>query len=247
MATDQTKTNSKSKQQVVVLTGAGISAESGLATFRDPNGIWAQYNIDEVATPGAWARNPAKVLDFYNARRRQLFEVQPNAAHYALAALQELFEEVHIITQNVDDLHERAGSKRILHLHGELRKARSSQYPELVYPWDKDIRLGDLCERGAQLRPHIVWFEEEVPLFPHAVELTQQADIFIVVGTSLLVYPAAFLTEYAFGVVPSYYVDPHPRVLPGHENTPHLHIIPKSATEGVPIAIEHLQQHYLKQ
>lgn len=234
----------KVAQRIVVFTGAGVSAESGLSTFRDPEGIWAQYRIEEVATPAAWKRDPQKVLDFYNARRRQLLQVAPNTAHYALAGLEAHFEDVHIITQNVDDLHERAGSTRVLHLHGELRKVRSTRYPELIYPWDDDLHLGDLCERGHQLRPHIVWFDEEVPLLPDAADLTRQADIFIVVGTSLAVYPAASLACYAFEEIPCYYIDPNPQINWEMQHLKNLKIVAKPATEGVPIVVEELKKRF---
>ncbi|MCS7036866.1 MAG: NAD-dependent deacylase [Saprospiraceae bacterium] len=234
--------SAKIARRIVVFTGAGISAESGLSTFRDPEGIWARYRIEEVATPEAWHRNPQLVLDFYNARRRQLLQVMPNAAHYALVGLEEFFEDVHIITQNVDDLHERAGSMRVLHLHGELRKVRSTRYPELVYPWDDDLHLGDCCERGHQLRPHVVWFGEEVPLLPQAAELTRQADAFVVVGTSLAVYPAASLAYYASQEIPCYYVDPNPQTNWEMQRLKNLKILAKPATEGVSIVVEELKR-----
>ncbi|RYY90040.1 MAG: NAD-dependent deacylase, partial [Chitinophagaceae bacterium] len=172
------------KKRLIVLTGAGISAESGLKTFRDADGLWEGYDLNEVATPRGWRKNPALVLDFYNMRRRNVLEAQPNCAHYILAELEEHFD-VRIITQNIDDLHERAGSTRILHLHGEIRKMRSEASDDLVYPIDGDIQPGDLAEDGAQLRPHIVWFEEPVPLITEAAALVRTADIFLIVGTSL--------------------------------------------------------------
>ena len=188
-------TPSKNKH-IVVLTGAGISAESGLSTFRDTGGLWERYPVEEVATPWGWQVNPDKVLQFYNARRQQIRQAQPNAAHYALAQLEKLFH-VSIITQNIDDLHERAGSHHVLHLHGEIMKARSSVDPKLIYDLgDKDIHLGDKCAKGSQLRPHVVWFYEDVPQFPTAAEITTGADLMLVVGTSLSVYPAATLIEY---------------------------------------------------
>jgi NAD-dependent deacetylase len=234
----------KTVRRVVVFTGAGISAESGLATFRDPDGIWAKYRIEDVATPEAWHTAPQRVLDFYNARRRQLFEVEPNAAHRALAALEAFFEEVYIITQNVDDLHERAGSMRVLHLHGELRKVRSTRYAELVYPWDGDLHLGDCCERGHQLRPHIVWFGEEVPLFSTAVELVGQADAFVVVGSSLVVYPAASLAAYVPPDVPAYYVDPNPQLNWEMQQMADLNIVSQPATRGVPHVVEDIRRRF---
>jgi NAD-dependent deacetylase len=196
------------KKQLVVLTGAGISAESGISTFRDSGGLWEQYNIMDVATPQAWQRNQDLVIEFYNQRRKQLMEVEPNAAHYALVKLEEKFD-VKIVTQNVDDLHERAGSSDIMHLHGELKKVRSTADETLVYElkgWE--LKKGDLCEKGSQLRPHIVWFGEEVPLMPKAVEICSRADILIIIGTSLNVYPAAGLSEYAPAGCPVYLIDP---------------------------------------
>lgn len=196
------------KDHVVVLTGAGISAESGLSTFRDAGGLWERYRIEDVATPEAFARNPELVLDFYNQRRRQLASVQPNAAHRALAEL-ERTHRVTVITQNVDDLHERAGSSSVVHLHGELTQARSSEHPELIYDLGYDeIRLGDTCEQGTQLRPHVVWFGEAVPMIEKAAEIVPQADHLLIVGTSLQVYPAAGLVELADFDVPVTVVDP---------------------------------------
>lgn len=194
------------RKKIVVLTGAGISAESGIRTFRDTGGLWENYDVMDVASPMGWQRNPALVLDFYNQRRRQLFSVEPNAGHKALAELEKHFEVV-IITQNVDNLHERAGSTNIVHLHGELLKVRSTIDPNLVYHWEKDLHLGDLCERGSQLRPHIVWFYEEVPLMEVAIAEAQTADIFMVVGTSMVVYPAAGLINYVPKQVPKFIVD----------------------------------------
>lgn len=194
---------------IVILTGAGISAESGIKTFRDSDGLWEQYRIEDVATFGAWQRNQALVIDFYNQRRKQLMDVKPNAAHFALARLEEKYN-VQIITQNVDDLHERAGSKNILHLHGELKKVRSSIDSNLIYElkgWE--LKKGDLCEKGSQLRPHIVWFGEEVPQIVPAAELCAKADIFIVIGTSLNVYPAAGLLNYVSAQHPKYIIDPN--------------------------------------
>lgn len=186
-----------SRPHVVVLTGAGISAESGLRTFRDSGGLWEGHRPEQVATPEAWQNNPERVLRFYNQRRRQLAEVEPNAAHLALAQLESRFR-VSIITQNVDDLHERAGSGTILHLHGELTQVRSTTHPHLVYDWGyRSLELGDTCEHGAQLRPHIVWFGEPVPAMEAAIAITRSADILLVVGTSLMVYPAASLIHEA--------------------------------------------------
>ena len=198
-------------KNIVVLTGAGISAESGIHTFRDANGLWEGHDIYEVASPDGFTKNPALVLDFYNQRRRQLLEVSPNKAHKNLVNLQANYN-VQIITQNVDDLHERAGSKNVLHLHGELLKARSTYNETLVYDWKKDIVLGDTCEKNHQLRPHIVWFGEAVPMLEKAVELTLQADILVIIGTSMQVYPAASLVEYTPHNTPIYFIDPKPAI-----------------------------------
>lgn len=195
-------------KHVVVLTGAGMSADSGLATFRDSGGLWEGYDINEVATVEGWQRNPENVLDFYNHRRKQAFEAEPNKGHEALARLEEIFE-VSIVTQNVDDLHERAGSSHVLHLHGELRKARSVKNPELVYDIGGDpIKLGDTAEDGAQLRPDIVWFGEMVPMMEKAVDVVTRAEILVVIGTSLVVYPAAGLINYTSGKVSKFVIDP---------------------------------------
>jgi len=202
------------KKKMVVLTGAGMSAESGISTFRDSGGLWEKYRIEDVASPEAFAKNPKLVLDFYNLRRKQLDEVQPNVGHLFLSRLQEFFD-MFIITQNVDNLHERAGSKNILHLHGELTKVRSSKYPQLIYDiGTKAIQLGDVCEKGTQLRPHIVWFGESVPAIEAAVELTAQADIFVIIGTSLNVYPAASLVMYAPAGSRKFLIDPNPVEIP---------------------------------
>lgn len=200
--------NMKRKQKIIALTGAGISAESGIKTFRDSNGLWEEHRIEDVATPEGWHRNKQLVLDFYNQRRRQLLECKPNAAHLALADLQKDFDVV-IVTQNVDDLHERAGSKNIIHLHGELLKVRSSVYEDLIYDWKKDLSLGDKCERGTQLRPHIVWFGEAVPMIENAASEIQTADIVLVIGTSMQVYPAAGLVHYAPRHASKFYIDPN--------------------------------------
>ncbi|GFD76705.1 NAD-dependent protein deacylase [Tenacibaculum sp. KUL113] len=199
------------KKRLVVLTGAGISAESGIKTFRDADGLWEGHDIYEVASPEGFRANPELVLDFYNQRRRQLLEVSPNKAHHNLVSLENNFE-VDIITQNVDDLHERAGSSNVIHLHGELLKVRSTQNENLVYPWKKDIALGDVCEEEAQLRPHIVWFGEDVPLLEKAAEITLQADILVIIGTSMQVYPAASLVNYVQHNTPIYFIDPKPAV-----------------------------------
>ncbi len=200
------------KPNIVILTGAGISQESGIKTFRDANGLWENHDIMEVASPQGWEKNPELVLKFYNQRRQQLHKVQPNAAHKAITKLQEYFP-VHVITQNVDDLHERAGNQNVLHLHGELFKVRSEINPELIYDWRNDLHIGDLAEDGTQLRPHIVWFGEPVPMISKASEITATADIFIIVGTGMAVYPAAGLVDYLPPYTPVYYIDPNPGVI----------------------------------
>lgn len=196
------------KKKLVVLSGAGMSQESGLRTFREMGGLWEQYDVTEVATPEAWERDPALVLRFYNERRKQLITAEPNNGHIGIAELEEWFE-IEIITQNVDNLHERAGSKKVLHLHGELMKARSTIDPFLVYDLDSWVLdLGDRCEKGSQLRPHIVWFGEPVPAIPKAIGIVESADILVVIGTSLAVYPAAGLVNYAKSNIPIFVVDP---------------------------------------
>ncbi len=215
------------KEHLVVLTGAGISTESGLKTFRDSNGLWENYHVQDVATPEAWARDPKLVLRFYNERRRQMLAAKPNEAHYSLVQLENNFQ-VSIITQNVDDLHERAGSQSVLHLHGILTKSRSSVNEKLTYDLQKDIEWGEVCEKGSQLRPHIVWFGESVPLFQRAQEITQKADIFLVVGTSLAVYPAASLLQDVPQNVHRYIVDPNLKIY--LENAT---VIQKKASQGV--------------
>ena len=217
-------------KKLIVLSGAGISQESGIKTFRDADGLWNNYRIEEVASPDAWELDPELVLEFYNLRRKQLYEVEPNQAHFALAELEKDFE-VHIITQNVDDLHERAGSTRVLHLHGELKKARSTVDEELVYTlagWE--LKMGDLCEKGSQLRPHIVWFGEAVPDIMRATTLVKQSDIFLVIGTSLQVYPAAGLMQYVPSRVAKYLIDPEARP---QYHVPNLTIIREKATSGM--------------
>jgi NAD-dependent deacetylase len=196
------------KKHLVVLTGAGVSAESGLRTFRDNNGLWEEYNIYEVATPEAWHSNPERVLEFYNKRRKQLFEAKPNRAHEMLAELEDNFD-VHIITQNIDDLHERAGSRNVLHLHGELKKARSTINESHVVEIDGwELKPGDLCPYGSQLRPHVVWFGEDVPLMNRAAEITATADILLIIGTSLNVYPAAGLVHLLAEETAIFVIDP---------------------------------------
>jgi NAD-dependent deacetylase len=217
------------KKKLVVLTGAGISAESGLRTFRDSDGLWEGYQIEDVATPRAWRKNPQLVLDFYNYRRRDVLQAQPNAAHVRLAELENDFD-VTIITQNIDDLHERGGSTNILHLHGEILKMRSERDEQLIYDIREDIMLGDKAEDGAQLRPHIVWFEEAVPMIEVAVAIVQQADFFAVVGTSLVVYPAAGLITVADDAIPKFIVD---KKIPYTSSVYNVTAIEKPATEGV--------------
>lgn len=220
-------------KKIIVLTGAGISAESGIRTFRDADGLWENHRVEDVATPEAWARNPELVLRFYNERRRQLHTVEPNEGHKALAAL-ERYHRVQIITQNVDDLHERAGSTSVLHLHGELLKSRSERYEYPSYECRGDIGLGDLCPRGTQLRPDIVWFGEAVPMLETAADLCGDADLFLIVGTSLQVYPAAMLMQYAPRHIPFYYVDPNPQVNAILSAMPRVTVIAEKAGIGLP-------------
>ena len=217
------------KKKLVVLTGAGISAESGLKTFRDSDGLWEGYNIHDVATPGAWKKNKQLVLDFYNMRRQDVAKAQPNAAHKALAALEKDFD-VQVITQNIDDLHERAGSTQVLHLHGEIFKMRSEQNEALVYEIKSDINLGDVADDKAQLRPHIVWFEEPVPMIEKASYIAAEADLFVVIGTSLVVYPAAGLVHYVAPFAPKFIIDKN---IPETGYLRNLTVIEKPATEGV--------------
>ena len=215
-------------QHIVILTGAGISAESGLETFRDSDGLWEGHDIMEVASPDGWDRNKEKVLDFYNQRRKQLLQVSPNIAHKALVELEAKYK-VSIVTQNIDDLHERAGSSRVFHLHGELLKVRSTFDDDLVLDWKNDLKLGDFCEHNHQLRPHVVWFGEAVPMFQKAVELVEDADIVIIVGTSMQVYPAAALLDYLDNDIPVYFIDPRPNI----SSAKGLSIIAEKATTGV--------------
>ncbi|PWJ59034.1 NAD-dependent deacetylase [Dyadobacter jejuensis] len=217
-------------KKLIVLTGAGISAESGISTFRDQNGLWENHRIEEVATPEAWAKDPEKVLKFYNQRRKQALEVAPNAAHRALTDLERDYD-LAVITQNIDNLHERAGTSRVLHLHGEIFKARSTQDPRLVYELDGwELKLGDCCALGSQLRPHIVWFGEEVPMMDQAIDLVQQAELFVIVGTSLAVYPAAGLVQYVDPSVPIYVIDPRQ---PNLRPTPNMKFILENASTGL--------------
>jgi NAD-dependent deacetylase len=224
-------------KKLVILTGAGMSSESGIKTFRDSGGLWEEYDVSEVATPEAWRRNQELVLRFYNERRRQLADCKPNDGHLGLAALEKHFD-VQIITQNIDDLHERAGSSRILHLHGELTKARSSSDPALIYDIGyKDIKTGDFCKKGSQLRPHIVWFGEEVPMMDEAVNLAADADIFVVVGTSLNVFPAAGLINYAPAKASLWLIDPKEVIIPVSRK---VEVIMQNASKGVMMLTERL-------
>jgi NAD-dependent deacetylase len=216
-------------QKIVVLTGAGISAESGLRTFRDTNGLWEGYNIEDVATPRAWRKNRQLVLDFYNQRRKDVMAALPNAAHKGLADLQKNFD-VHIITQNIDDLHERAGSKKVMHLHGEILKMRGEKDLEKTYQITQDIKLGDTAGDGTQFRPHIVWFEEAVPMIEAAIPIMHEADIFVLVGTSLVVYPAAGLVDYVKEKVVKYIID---KSIPPVSRYKNVIPIEKPATEGI--------------
>jgi len=229
-------------KKIAVLTGAGISAESGLKTFRDSGGLWEGYDVMEVATPEGWYKNPQLVLQFYNDRRKQALEAKPNAAHLALAELEQYFE-VAVITQNVDNLHEKAGSTHVIHLHGELFKSRSTADENLVYDirgWE--LKFGDKCEKGSQLRPHIVWFGEMVPMMDMAVEETMSADIFLVVGTSLQVYPAAGLVQYVKDAAPIFIVDPNlPEVYSGKNIT----FVKEKAGKGMNIVKEQLLKNHL--
>ncbi len=222
-------------KKIVVFTGAGISAESGIKTFRDADGLWEGYDIMKVASPLGWERNQKLVLEFYNLRRKQLIEVQPNKAHKALVKLEKSFN-VEIITQNIDDLHERAGSSHVTHLHGELLKARSTFNEDLVMDWKKDINPGDFCEYHSQLRPHVVWFGEPVPMFEKAATITETADILIIIGTSMQVYPAAGLREFAPPAIPVYFIDPKPNI----SESENLKIITEKAVKGVPQLVDKL-------
>lgn len=216
--------------KLIILTGAGMSAESGIKTFRDSNGLWENYRIEEVCTPEALERNPELVNHFYNERRKQLYEAQPNAGHIGLAELEKYFD-VRIITQNIDDLHERAGSSRVLHLHGELKKVRSSIHPDKIYDLDGwELKPGTRCEDGSLLRPHVVFFGEAVPNIEPAIELVRQADLFVVIGTSLAVYPAASLLRYVPEGIPVFLIDPH---IPQAVRNSGIHFIEKTASAGV--------------
>lgn len=229
------------KQKIVVLTGAGVSAESGIQTFRDADGLWEGHNVMEVASPQGWRDNQELVLDFYNKRRRQLKDVQPNAAHEALVELEKHYNVV-IITQNVDNLHERAGSSNIIHLHGELTKVRSTGDENLIYETSEDCNTDDRCEKGYQLRPHIVWFGEAVPAIEEAVEEIFDADYVIIIGTSMQVYPAASLVAYAPKEAQVYYVDPRPSLNHELERSDKLEVIAEAATKGVRRLVDLLLQ-----
>ena len=224
-------------KKIVVLTGAGISAESGIKTFRDADGLWEGHDIIDVASPLGWKKNPALVLDFYNKRRSELLNVHPNEAHKILAELQNYFE-IHIITQNVDDLHERAGSINVTHLHGELLKVRSTTDENLILDWKDDLNLGDYDSKGHQLRPHIVWFGEDVPMIEYAIDIVETADILIIIGTSLQVYPAAGLMNYVDEKVKVYYIDPKPATIYDLPNE--LKVMALTAVEGMKIVKEEL-------
>lgn len=230
------------KKKIAVLTGAGISAESGIKTFRDADGLWENHDVMEVASIEGWNKNPALVMEFYNARRKQLGEVEPNAGHTALIDLEEHFE-VTIVTQNVDNLHERAGSKNIIHLHGELSKVRSLADPRIIYDvGDRPIQLGDTCEKGGQLRPHIVWFGEMVPMMEPATRVVLEADILMVIGTSLNVYPAAGLLDYISSDTPLYVVDPNIPPIGRHFDV--LRTFEEKAGIGVPMAVQEIIEKY---
>ncbi|MCF4101768.1 NAD-dependent deacylase [Gillisia sp. M10.2A] len=222
-------------KHIVVLTGAGISAESGIKTFRDADGLWEGHDIMEVASPEGWKKNPKKVLEFYNQRRKQLLEVSPNPAHFAIKELEKLYD-VSVITQNIDDLHERAGSSKVYHLHGELLKVQSTFDEDLIMDWRKDLNIGHFCEHNFQLRPYVVWFGEAVKMFPKAAEITEKADILIIIGTSMQVYPAAALLDYAKDNTSIYFIDPQPNLL----KSTNVEIIPKKASLGVPELVSRL-------
>lgn len=236
--TNMNSANTKKRQHIVILSGAGISAESGLQTFRDSDGLWEGYAIEDVATPGAWRRNPAQVLGFYNYRRRQVLAAAPNNAHFELA-FWEQYADVTIITQNIDDLHERAGSTRVLHLHGEILKMRSERQVTPLYEIRDAIRIGDRAPDGAQFRPHVVWFEEPVPMMETAISVVQEADCFVVVGTSLMVYPAAGLIQYARISVPKFIVD---KKIPQLDAELNFTTFPFAATIGLPMVTHQLKE-----
>ncbi len=223
------------QKKIVILTGAGVSAESGIKTFRDADGLWEGHDVMDIASPIGWKKDKKRVLEFYNQRRRQLLTVNPNASHTALAELEKKFD-VEIITQNIDDLHERAGSTKVTHLHGELLKARSTFNENLVMDWKQDIKPGDFCEFNYQLRPHVVWFGEAVPMFEKAMEIVAEAEILIIIGTSMQVYPAAGLVGFAPKGIPVYFIDPKPNI----SEKGNLHIIAEKASVGVPKLVDDL-------
>ena len=227
-------------KNLVVLTGAGISAESGIKTFRDADGLWEGHDVMQVASPLGWEKDQELVLDFYNERRKQLLSVDPNKAHTVLAELEQDFN-VEIITQNIDDLHERAGSSNVLHLHGELLKARSTFDENLVIDWKQDIKIGDFCEHNFQLRPHVVWFGEAVPMMEKAIQKVSNADIIAIIGTSMQVYPAAGLIDFAPVKTPVYFIDPNPNI---RENE-YLNIYAEKAVSGVPKMAEELRKRFI--
>ncbi len=232
------------KTKLVVFTGAGVSADSGIATFRDSDGLWANYRIEEVCTPEALQRNRAQVIEFYNIRRKELLSKEPNAGHYAIAGLESRFD-VEVITQNIDDLHERAGSHHITHLHGELRKLRSSEDPSLLYPiegWEQ--RLDARCEKGSLLRPHVVFFGESVPMFDQAARIAAKADILVIVGTSLAVYPAASLVRYIRADVPVFVVDPNEPDIRSLPNP--VEVVKMNSARGMPLLAELLVERYAR-
>jgi len=222
-------------KHISILTGAGISAESGVKTFRDHDGLWEGHDVMQVATPEGFKQNPELVLDFYNKRRQQLKTVSPNHAHKRLVDLEKQFN-VDIITQNVDDLHERAGSSKVTHLHGELMKVRSVSDESLIYDWTEDLKLGDVNDKNHQLRPHVVWFGEAVPMIEKAIQILQKTDIIIIVGTSMQVYPAAGLIDFAPENTPIYFIDPNPSIHPSK----HIHVLAENATTGVEKVVKRL-------
>ena len=222
-------------KKIAVLTGAGVSAESGIATFRDSNGLWENHRVEDVASPEGFARNPELVLEFYNQRRAQLHTVKPNVGHKLIAALEEDYD-VTVVTQNIDDLHERAGSSKIIHLHGELLKARPAKGDGFIVDWPGDINLGDTDDKGVQMRPHIVWFGEGVPEIENAARVVTQADLIIIIGTSMQVYPAAGLVGYAADSIPVIYIDPKPTISYELERRGNIHLIEKGGSEGMAVA-----------
>jgi NAD-dependent deacetylase len=228
-----------SKEKVVILSGAGVSAESGISTFRDAGGLWEGHDVMEVASPDGWRKNKALVLDFYNQRRRKLMEVAPNKAHFALTELEEKYNVV-VVTQNIDNLHERGGSNNIIHLHGELTKVRSTADPSLIYHWEKDLNVGDKCEKGSQLRPHIVWFGEPVPMMERALIEITNAQHVIIVGTSMQVYPAAGLVGFAPSGANIYYVDPNPSINYELSERNTLKVFAEKASTGIRKVVDQL-------